>query len=67
MQPWNVGVIVVTCVMFTHGWAYTWVKEPLSDGIKCMNYSSSVGVRSSSSQQRLLCAAILGPTEGPRE
>lgn len=50
MQPWNMGGggVVVKCVTFTHDWDYTWLEEPRSDGIKCMNYSSSVGVRSSS-------------------
>lgn len=65
VQPWKVGV-VVRCEMFSRDWGDTWVEEPRSDGTKCMNYSSSVGVRSSE-QQRLLCAAILGPAEGPRE
>lgn len=67
MQAWTVGVIVAKRVMFTHDWDHAWVEEPRSDGIKSINYSSSVGVRSSSEQQRLLSAAILGPAEGPRE
>lgn len=65
--PSDVGVIVVKRVTFTRDWDYTWVWEPRSGRIKCMNYSNCVGVRSALNSKDYCVQPFWGPAEGPGE